>query len=252
MPTPTAPTATTEVTSLPQAVLLIPRSDPAALAFCNSILAKTDPTQNADFKPTPPELAKLATDAAAYATAISTARGGGTAATKVLKAARKKVVADLGHVRDRVQQVAETKATPADAAAVIVGAGLSVKKRTKRNKPPVRAVQGPTSGSAWLELLRVAKIATYFWVFSLDQKTWTNVPETMKAKLLLTGLTPGQTYYFKFRALTRQGQSVTSDPRAELVLSRTPNTRGEVPPSAISAVGMASETVNSVWVTART
>jgi hypothetical protein len=95
--------------------------------------------------------------------------------------------------------------SPADAAAVIVGAGLSVRKRTKRNKPPVRAVQGPTSGSAWLEALRVARIATYFWMFSLDQKNWSPAPETMKAKLLLTGLTPGQVYYFKFRALTSKG-----------------------------------------------
>ncbi len=86
-----------------------------------------------------------------------------------------------------------------------MGAGLSVKKRTKRNKPPVRAVQGPTSGSAWLELLRVARIATYFWQFSVDQKNWSSAPETMKAKLLLTGLTPGQTYYFRFRALTSKG-----------------------------------------------
>ena len=205
MPTPTAPNATTEVTTFPQAVLLIPKGNPAAIAFCKSILAKTDPKLNPDFNPTPADLATLATDTAAYDTAHANARGGGTAATKVLKAARQKITKDLGHVRDLVQKVAESKATPADAAAVIVGAGLSVKKRSKRNKPPVRAVQGPTSGSAWLELLRVARIATYFWVFSLDQKNWSNAPETMKAKLLLTGLTPGQTYYFRFRALTRQG-----------------------------------------------
>ena len=252
MPAQTEPNATTQLASFPQAVVLLPASDAAAIGFCKSILAKTDPTKNADFNPTPQELATLATDTAAYDTAYAKSRGGGRAATQALKAARKKIMTDLSHVRDRVQQVAETKTTPADAAAVIVGAGLSVKKRTKRNKPPVRAVQGPTSGTAWLELLRLAKVATYFWVFSTDQKNWSSAPETMKAKLLLTGLTAGQTYYFKFRALTPKGMGDTSDPRAELVPARTPNTRGEVPPSAISAVGKASETVNSVCVTART
>ena len=76
---------------------------------------------------------------------------------------------------------------------------------TKRNKPPVRASYGPTSGSVWLKLLRLAPIATYFWEFSLDQKIWTSAPETMRARLLLTGLTPGQVYYFRFRAHTRKG-----------------------------------------------
>ncbi len=205
MPTETAPNATTEPTSFPEAAVLLPASDPVAIGFCKSILAMTDPTKNSDFNPTPQELTNLATDTAAYDTAYAKSRGGGRAATQLLKAARKKIVKDLSHVRDRVQQVAETKATPADAAAVIVGAGLSVKKRTKRNKPPIRVVQGPNSGTAWLELLRVARIATYFWVYSTDQKNWSSAPETMKAKLLLTGLTPGQTYYFKFRALTRKG-----------------------------------------------
>jgi hypothetical protein len=29
--------------------------------------------------------------------------------------------------------------------------------------------------------------------------------ETMKAVTVISGLTPGQTYYFRFRALTRKG-----------------------------------------------
>ncbi len=94
MPTPTAPTATTEVTAFPEAVLLLPKGNPAAIAFCKSILAKTDPKQNADFNPTPTELTTLATDTATYDTANTNARGGGTAATRALKAARQKITKD--------------------------------------------------------------------------------------------------------------------------------------------------------------
>jgi hypothetical protein len=76
---------------------------------------------------------------------------------------------------------------------------------TKRNKPPVAVRQGPVSGSVVLEALRVATVAMYWWSYSLDQKNWTDAPETMKAKLVVFGLTPGQVYYFRFRAHTRKG-----------------------------------------------
>ena len=45
----------------------------------------------------------------------------------------------------------------------------------------------------------------YFWQFSSDQKNWSNAPQTLKAKLTVTGLTPGQVYYFRFSAQTRKG-----------------------------------------------
>ena len=40
--------------------------------------------------------------------------------------------------------------------------------------------------------------------YSVDQKVWTNGPETMKASAVISGLTSAQTYYFRFRALTRK------------------------------------------------
>jgi hypothetical protein len=114
-------------------------------------------------------------------------------------------VADLHHLRDSVQAVAEAQASPADAATVITSAGMRIRKVTKRNKPPVSVRQGAVSGSVVLEALRVAAVAMYWWQYSLDQKNWTEVPETMKVKVALSGLTPGQVYYFRFRAHTRKG-----------------------------------------------
>ncbi len=195
--------STTEVGGFPVAVVLIPKANDAAVAFAKSVVAAM--TGSDDFKPAPAELTTLATDTTAYDEANVAARGGGRAATKALLAARRKVVRDLNHVCDCVQAVAESKPTPEDAAACIAGAGLRVKRVTRRNKPPVRAGYGPNSGSVWLYLLRVAPVAMYFWQFSLDQKSWTDAPETMKAKLLVTGLTPGLVYYFRFRAHTRKG-----------------------------------------------
>jgi hypothetical protein len=47
----------------------------------------------------------------------------------------------------------------------------------------------------------------YFWEYSLDQKTWILAAETRNAKALVTGLTPGVTTYFRFRALTHAGRT---------------------------------------------
>jgi hypothetical protein len=192
-----------EVTAFPIAVLLIPEAHNAAVGFAKGVVASL--TGNALFTPPPPELATLATDTDAYDKASVAAPGGGKVAVAVRKAARAKVIADLKHICDRVQAVAETQATAADAAAIIVGAGLRIKRVVKRNKPPVRASYGATSGSVVLDALRVAAVAMYFWELSLDQKVWSSAPETMKSRLVVTGLTPGQIYYFRFRAQTRKG-----------------------------------------------
>jgi spore coat protein U-like protein len=51
----------------------------------------------------------------------------------------------------------------------------------------------------------VARSAVYLWDYSLDLKTWTSVPQTMKASTTIAGLTMGQVYYFRFHAQTRKG-----------------------------------------------
>jgi hypothetical protein len=196
--------STTEVTSPPVAVLDIPKGHQPTITFAKGVCAGISghPLQ---FTGLPAAFAALQTDTAAYDAANVAALGGGKAMTAARTAARKKVVADLFHVRDYVQGLAELLASPADAAALIVLAGLHIKKTGKRNKPPISAKNGPTSGSVVLDALRVATIAVYLWQFSLDQKSWSNVPQTMKARLTVTGLTPGQVYYFRFSAQTRKG-----------------------------------------------
>ncbi len=53
----------------------------------------------------------------------------------------------------------------------------------------------------------VAHYATYYWEMSSDQKVWSSLPETTKSFTSVAGLTPGQTYYFRLRTLTRAGKS---------------------------------------------
>jgi hypothetical protein len=189
--------------AFPEAVLLIPKGHDASLGYARGVVASIKGSPY--FNPPPPELATLEADADAYDVANAAAHNGGRLERAERKAARKKVVKDLRHLRDRVQGVAEAQGMPADAATVITSAGMRVKKVTKYNKPPVSVRDGAVSGSVVLDALRVAKIAMYYWQLSENQQEWHDIPETMKAKLVVTGLTPGKVYYFRFRAMTRKG-----------------------------------------------
>jgi hypothetical protein len=51
----------------------------------------------------------------------------------------------------------------------------------------------------------VAARACYEWQYSTDQKTWTEVPPTLQAKVEIDGLTPATAYFFRFRGVTKAG-----------------------------------------------
>jgi hypothetical protein len=75
-----------------------------------------------------------------------------------------------------------------------------------RSKGELSAKNTGVPGTVVLEAKAVAPVAVYFWQYSLDQETWTSVPETMKANQVISGLTSKETYSFRFRALTRGGE----------------------------------------------
>ena len=52
-----------------------------------------------------------------------------------------------------------------------------------------------------------AKRAAYAWQYSTDQKTWTSIAQTLKAKTGVSGLAAGTTYYFRVQALTKTGEA---------------------------------------------
>jgi hypothetical protein len=121
-------------------------------------------------------------------------------------ARKQKVKENLFHLRDYVQSVVET--TPsADAAAVIESAFMSVRKAYQRAPtPPLSARNTDNLGKVMLTAKSVAREATYYWEYSLDTSTWTSLPETMQTRIELPGLTSARVYYFRFRALTKEGQ----------------------------------------------
>jgi hypothetical protein len=139
----------------------------------------------------------------AYATATADAKAKRPDAVTTRTACRAKLMEDLHHLRDAVQAVVETIANPADAAAFIEAMGFKVRRRGVITKLPLRATHGGLSGTVLLKAKAVAEVATYYWQYSLDQETWVDAGDTLTASTLVRGLTPGQTYYFRFRARAR-------------------------------------------------
>jgi hypothetical protein len=167
----------------------------------NPFFAAPNPLPNP--LPNPP-LATLAADLAALESseALTTAKTKGAASARNTKLAT--VRTDMSLLHAYVQQIAD--ANESEATAIIESAGMSTRKPTSFTKSVFVAKTGAVSGLVLLVALAVAKAAAYDWQWSTDQKTWTSLPSTLKAKTSVAGLTAGTIYYFRFRALTRKGQ----------------------------------------------
>jgi hypothetical protein len=196
------------------AVLKLPARVKNVGAYAQNII--TSCTGNAFFPNPSPPLATLEADLSAFNTAEAFVlnRTKGAAESRNAKLATLK--ADLEHLMDHVQGVAD--ATPANAEAIIVSAGMAVRKVASHVKGVLTAKPGSVSGEAKLMAKAVAHRASYEWQYSTDQKTWTNGPITLQAKTDILGLTAATTYYFRFRGVTKAGEGDWSQVVSLLVI----------------------------------
>jgi len=107
-----------------------------------------------------------------------------------------------------VQQVAD--ANPATAQSLIEAAGFTIRKTTSHPKSAITVEPGGVPGRIKLIAKAVAHRASYEWQYSTDQKTWTNAPASLQAKTAIAGQTSATTYYFRFRAVTKDGEGAYS------------------------------------------
>jgi hypothetical protein len=186
----------------PLAVLKIPRSDNELYAF--GMAVHNGFLGNVDLPNPSPVLSVFKANLTAFQDAATKALLKTKGAVTQRRAKRRKVEADLGHLKDYVQSVVELQTDPVAAAAIIEAVLMSVRKTGKHSQPELQARNTDVSGEVALAAAAVARDAVYFWEFSLNQTNWSSVPETLRASTVITGLTPGQTYYFRFRAVTRK------------------------------------------------
>jgi hypothetical protein len=188
----------------PTGVLKVPKQKKALSPYGRHVV--TCMTGNAKVPNPSPPLQSI-TNACAALDASQAAMPGGPAATAQRNADWVTLFQLLVHELDYVNGVAQQQTTPAEAAAVITGAGYALRAEYSRNKDTFAATDGLVSGEVRLDARAVGRDASYYWSWSLDMKSWTSVPETKLANTTITGLTPATTYYFRFRALTRKGMT---------------------------------------------
>jgi hypothetical protein len=187
--------------------LLLPKKVLDLLNFAKTVLKSM--TGNAFFPTPTPTLAQLSAAITALDAAQVLAASRAKGAVQARNGVRKNLIVLLKQMRDYVQSIVETQI--ADALAIATSAGMTLAKRTLRTKPELAVKQGELAGTVLLVAKAVAGATTYYWSFSLDQKSWSSAPETTKAKTTISGLTVGQTYYFRFCTLARKVEA-KSDP----------------------------------------
>ena len=188
----------------PVAALMIPPLNKPLIIFARAVHDAM--LNNPSFPDPRPTLAVFKAHVDAFEDAETKAATRAKGAATFRDAKGKTVKGDLSHLRDYVQSVVETSTTPAAAAAVIESAFMSVRKVPTRSIPEVSAKNADVSGKVTLAAKAVAPVAVYSWEYSLDQSTWTPLPDTMKSRTEVSGLTTARVYYFRFSTFTRAGQ----------------------------------------------
>ncbi len=161
-------------------------------------------TGNAYF-PTPrPSLATLtsAIDDLSEAQTATLSRASGTVELRNEK--RVVLVTLLQRLLAYVQATAD--ANVEQAVSIIESAGMSVKQPRTVHPRVFKAKPGRISGEVDLVAPSAGDDASYEWAYSLDGGiTWLSVLPTTQASTTVTGLKPGATVHFRYRAVTNDG-----------------------------------------------
>jgi hypothetical protein len=185
------------------AVLKMSRKVKSLITFAQAV-ATNLASDGTTFPSPTPTLAVFNADIAALVTAETAALAKAKGAADVRDAKLAVVRADLEALKTYVQNVVDSS-NPANSASIIGSAGMSVRTVTLHDKPDLAVEQGSVSGTVTITARAAAKKAAYNWQYSLDQKTWTSLPQTLKAKTGVSGLTSATVYYFRSQALTPKG-----------------------------------------------
>lgn len=187
----------------PEVVLGLPLSHLEVVAAAGTIITAMD--GNPYFPKASAEVAAAAAAEAAYAKAVTDAKNKMPGAVAVRAEAKVALLKTLEPLRLIVQIAIDAHLD--QAATIVESAKMKLRKVAVHTKAEFEVKDGLGKGQAQLIARAVYSALLYFWELSLDQTTWTSALDTSAARALLTGLTVGQTYHFRFRARTRKGMS---------------------------------------------
>ncbi len=191
----TTPTVTV-ATHLPE--------DPSALALHCAAGWAAIAKDTVHFANVVPAAPVIPNDIAALNLALGNAEGGSPAETAVVLSTADKLRQDYRLLGMSVQGILRAGAVE-DVATILANILMYPSNIGKRQpKAPIEVKQPPSfpSGSVRVIALAIAGALTYYYESSLDQATWTAFTWGT-SETVLSGLTPGKTYYFRLRAFVR-------------------------------------------------
>jgi hypothetical protein len=173
---------------------------------CRTVVSKM--TGNAYFPTTTPLLTLVSTHLDALEAAELAAHNGPKGSAAVRNDALLVVRGDMRQLKAGVQSAADADVTHAQT--IIESAGMYVAKRAVTAKQVLAARYGSVPGEVNLDAKAFKGQGSYQWQMSLDGKTWSGLPGTVKASTVVSGLTAATIYYFQVRTLTAAGLSAWS------------------------------------------
>jgi hypothetical protein len=183
----------------------------------NGISVQTNLTGNSKFANAPVDLAVLKTDLDSLTALIAEAADGSKKVIARKNQQREVVIGMLRMLARYVEVVSQSDP------AAFQTSGFQLASRTKAQAAPlsekIRKIdRGPNSGQVLVWLQAVRKAGSYELHYGPAVNggaptTWTTQGVLMvRSPIVLTGLTPGVTYFFQARALLKEGYTDWSDP----------------------------------------
>ena len=181
-------------------------SVPELLGFSAHVVTKM--TANSFFPTPSPTLGQVTNAVYALQTAFDQAQGGGPPQTAVMHQKRdllEGLLTDLGHYVEGIANDPANASSGADA--IILSAGMNTKQESPRQKQTFGAEAGSMPGTAELTAEHVSR-GMHEWQYTSDlsnPNAWISVEPTTKATITIIGLESGRMYFFRHRAILKDG-----------------------------------------------
>jgi len=198
----------TKTVSRPTVVMSLPT---AVLPLCNCQKNTTALMTGNPLVPAPfPSMVTVPATALANIAALEAAET--VALTRVTGSVAKRnalkevVIKDAHGNRLYIQSLVD--ANPANAIAIAKSVAMTIKITGSHTKAKFVATNGTVSGTVNLKAKSAGNRSAYNWQqLAADGTTWLHLPCTIGCSTVVTGLTPGVSYSFRFSAVTKDGTS---------------------------------------------
>jgi len=165
-----------------------------------------DITNSPGFFATPdPPLLTVTSDIDALEAAETTARTRVVGSAAARNLVYDTVLEDIHALQGYVQKLADKAADEATAIAVIQASGFSLRVKGVFIKAPLSVKQSLATGEVILRSKSAGRHAFYDWQISTDGTNWTDLPSTLKASTIVSGLAVNVRTYFRVRSIIPVG-----------------------------------------------